>query len=83
MDDSGRLLALPCCEYWTAWRLFAEHWDWLKAWALGLNKGRFPGLQQAFDEAVKLQTYASSDSEGAANNPDVLRIMTVHSANPF
>ena len=60
--------------------MMAEHWDWLKAWALGLNKGRFPGLQQAFDEAVKLQTYASSDSEGAANNPDVLRIMTVHSA---
>ncbi|MFN7507787.1 MAG: 3'-5' exonuclease, partial [Limnobacter sp.] len=49
-------------------------------WALGLNKGRFPGLQQALDEAVKLQTYTSSDSEGAANNPDVLRIMTVHSA---
>lgn len=60
--------------------MMAEHWDWLKAWALGLNKGRFPSLQQAFDEAVKLQTYASSDSEGAANNPDVLRIMTVHSA---
>lgn len=60
--------------------MMAEHWDWLKAWALGLNKGRFPGLQQAFDEALKLQTYASSDSEGAANNPDVLRIMTVHSA---
>jgi len=60
--------------------MMAEHWDWMKAWALGLNKGRFPGLQQAFDEAVKLQTYASSDSEGAANNPDVLRIMTVHSA---
>ena len=60
--------------------MMAEHWDWLKAWALGLNKGRFPGLQQAFDEAVKLQTYASSDSDGAANNPDVLRIMTVHSA---
>lgn len=60
--------------------MMAEHWDWLKAWALGLNKGRFPNLQQAFDEAVKLQTYASSDSDGAANNPDVLRIMTVHSA---
>jgi ATP-dependent helicase/nuclease subunit A len=60
--------------------MMAEHWDWLKAWALGLNKGRFPGLQQALDEAVKLQTYTSSDSEGAANNPDVLRIMTVHSA---
>ncbi|WP_334118637.1 UvrD-helicase domain-containing protein [Limnobacter sp.] len=60
--------------------MMAEHWDWLKAWALGLNKGRFPSLQQAFDEAVKLQTYASSDSEGAASNPDVLRIMTVHSA---
>jgi len=60
--------------------MMAEHWDWLKAWALGLNKGRFPSLQQALDEAVKLQTYASSDSEGAANNPDVLRIMTVHSA---
>ncbi|MEW6204766.1 MAG: UvrD-helicase domain-containing protein [Pseudomonadota bacterium] len=60
--------------------MMAEHWDWLKAWALGLNKGRFPSLQQAMDEAVKLQTYASSDSEGAANNPDVLRIMTVHSA---
>ncbi|MEQ9108689.1 MAG: UvrD-helicase domain-containing protein [Limnobacter sp.] len=60
--------------------MMAEHWDWLKAWALGLNKGRFPGLQLAFDEAVKLQTYASSDSEGAASNPDVLRIMTVHSA---
>lgn len=60
--------------------MMAEHWDWLKAWALGLNKGRFPNLQQAYDEAVKLATYASSDSEGAANNPDVLRIMTVHSA---
>ncbi len=60
--------------------MMAEHWDWLKAWALGLNKGRFPSLQQALDEAVKLQTYISSDSEGAANNPDVLRIMTVHSA---
>lgn len=60
--------------------MMAEHWDWLKAWALSLNKGRFPGLQHAFDEALKLQTYASSDSEGAANNPDVLRIMTVHSA---
>jgi len=60
--------------------MMAEHWDWLKAWALGLNKGRFPSLQHALDEAVKLQTYASSDSEGAANNPDVLRIMTVHSA---
>ena len=60
--------------------MMAEHWDWLKAWALGLNKGRFPSLQQAFDEAVKLQTYTNSDSEGAANDPDVLRIMTVHSA---
>lgn len=60
--------------------MMAEHWDWLKGWALGLNKGRFPSLQQALEEAVKLQTYASSDSEGAANNPDVLRIMTVHSA---
>lgn len=60
--------------------MMAEHWDWLKAWALGLNKGRFPVLQQAFDEAVKLQTYANSDSDGAADNPNVLRIMTVHSA---
>ena len=60
--------------------MMAEHWDWLKAWALGLNKGRFPSLQEAYDEAVKLQTYSNSDSEGAANNPDVLRIMTVHSA---
>jgi ATP-dependent helicase/nuclease subunit A len=60
--------------------MMAEHWDWLKAWALGLNKGRFPDLQQALDEALKLQIYASSDSEGAPANPDVLRIMTVHSA---
>lgn len=60
--------------------MMAEHWDWLKAWALGLNKGRFPSVQQAFEEAVKLRNYASSDSEGAANNPDVVRIMTVHSA---
>lgn len=60
--------------------MMAEHWDWLKAWALGLNKGRFPDLQHALDEALKLQTYANSDSEGAAANPDVLRIMTVHSA---
>lgn len=60
--------------------MMAEHWDWLKAWALGLNKGRFPSLRRALDEALKLQTYASSDSEGAANSPDVLRIMTVHSA---
>ncbi|HEX4856375.1 MAG TPA: UvrD-helicase domain-containing protein, partial [Limnobacter sp.] len=60
--------------------MMAEHWDWLKAWALGLNKGRYPGLKQAYEEAVKLQTYASSDSEGAAIDSDTLRILTVHSA---
>lgn len=60
--------------------MMAEHWDWLKAWALNLNKGRYPGVRQAYEEAVKLQTYASSDSEGAAADPNVLRILTVHSA---
>jgi ATP-dependent helicase/nuclease subunit A len=60
--------------------MMAEHWDWLKSWVLSLNKGRFPSVQQAYAEAVKLQTHANSDSEGAANQSHLLRIMTVHSA---
>ncbi len=60
--------------------MMAEHWDWLKGWALSLNKGRFPDLQSAYDEAVRLQTYVNSDSEGAGGDEQLLRIMTVHSA---
>ena len=60
--------------------MMAEHWDWLKGWALSLNKGRFPDLQSAYDEAVRLQTYVNSDSEGASGDDQLLRIMTVHSA---
>lgn len=60
--------------------LFSEHWDWLKAWALNLNKGRFPSLQSALDEAIQLQTYVGSDGDGAGNSHNVLRIMTVHAA---
>lgn len=60
--------------------MMAEHWDWLKGWALSLNKGRFPDLQSAYDEAVRLQTYVNSDSEGATGDEQLLRIMTVHSA---
>ncbi|HEX4842677.1 MAG TPA: UvrD-helicase domain-containing protein [Limnobacter sp.] len=61
-------------------KLFAEHWDWLKAWALGVNKGRFPGLKQAIAEAERLAQYQGSDGDGGAPTPGVLRIMTVHSA---
>ena len=60
--------------------LFAEHWDWLKAWALNVNKGRFPSLQSALQQARQLQEYVGSDSDGLGASPHVLRIMTVHSA---
>lgn len=60
--------------------LVAEHWDWLKAWALNVNKGRFPTLRSALDEALALSEYKASDGERAASDSKRLRIMTVHSA---
>lgn len=60
--------------------LFAEHWDWLKGWALTVNKGRFPSLRKAIDEAARLAQYAASDGEGEASSRDVLQVLTVHSA---
>lgn len=60
--------------------LFAEHWDWLKGWALNVNKGRFPTLRKAIEEAAKLAEYAASDGEGESSNRDVLQVLTVHSA---
>lgn len=60
--------------------LFAEHWDWLKGWALTVNKGRFPTLRKAIDEAARLAQYAASDGEGEASSRDVLQVLTVHSA---
>ncbi|MCQ8894945.1 UvrD-helicase domain-containing protein [Limnobacter humi] len=60
--------------------LFAGHWDWLKAWALGVNKGRFPSLTDALAEAERLQVYGGSDGDGGEPQPGVLRIMTVHAA---
>lgn len=60
--------------------LVVGHWDWLKAWALNLNKGRFPDLQYAFNEAVRLRQYGGSDGEGSEPAKNVLRIYTVHSA---
>ncbi|WP_370261737.1 UvrD-helicase domain-containing protein [Limnobacter sp.] len=61
-------------------KLFSEHWDWLKAWALGVDKGRFPSLGKAIEQAERLALYEGSDGEGEAPSPGVLRIMTVHSA---
>lgn len=60
--------------------LVAEHWDWLKAWALNVNKGRFPTLRAALDEALTLMEFKASDGERAGEDTQRLRIMTVHSA---
>lgn len=60
--------------------LVAEHWDWLKAWALNVNKGRFPTLRSALDEALALMEFKASDGERAGTETKRLRIMTVHSA---
>ncbi|MDH4394101.1 MAG: UvrD-helicase domain-containing protein [Limnobacter sp.] len=60
--------------------LVAEHWDWLKAWALNVNKGRFPTLRAALDEALGLMEYQASDGESASTDSKRMRIMTVHSA---
>lgn len=60
--------------------LVAEHWDWLKAWALNVNKGRFPTLRAALDEALGLMEYKASDGESASTDNKRMRIMTVHSA---
>lgn len=58
--------------------LFAEHWDWLKGWALEVNRGRFPTLSAAIRQARILQEIGGSDGETDA--PDAVRIMTIHSA---
>jgi ATP-dependent helicase/nuclease subunit A len=60
--------------------LVTEHWDWLKAWALNVNKGRFPTLRAALDEALGLMEYKASDGESATRDSKRMRIMTVHSA---
>lgn len=60
--------------------LLATHWDWLQAWVLGLNKGRFLNMQAAFDAACELLEFHGSDGEGEQAGADSLRILTVHAA---
>ncbi|MDX1668483.1 MAG: 3'-5' exonuclease, partial [Limnobacter sp.] len=60
--------------------LFAEHWHWLKGWALQVNNGRFSSLTKAIEEAQVLAEHKGSDGEGALGHSDVLRVFTVHSA---
>lgn len=60
--------------------MMAEHWDWLKAWALNVNKGRFPDLAMALAEAQRLAEFGGSDGEGALTGEDAIAVLTVHSA---
>lgn len=60
--------------------MMAEHWDWLKAWALNVNKGRFPDLAMALAEAQRLAEFGASDGEGALTGEDAIAVLTVHSA---
>ena len=49
-------------------------------WALGIQQGRFPNAVEALREAARLSEHGTASSSGDAVAPELLRIMTIHSA---
>jgi ATP-dependent helicase/nuclease subunit A len=64
----------------TEQKMAQGHWDWMLSWALGIQQGRFPNAVEALREAARLSQHGTASAAGDEVAPDLLRIMTIHSA---
>ncbi|MCE2680160.1 MAG: UvrD-helicase domain-containing protein [Burkholderiales bacterium] len=64
----------------TEQKMAQGHWDWMLNWALGIQQGRFPNAVEALREAARLSLHGTASASGDEVAPELLRIMTIHSA---